>query len=116
MSVRKICHSSSNKNNRLFNHFYMYINEFTIQKDGQIICYSVISKSFKGVNVMFNNLTPGTVITIRTQSGDTIGPAHFVTFDEDTGIVILNEFSSVTPGDGTVVWLLADRAESIRFE
>lgn len=65
---------------------------------------------------MFNDLTPGTIITIRTDSGDTIGPAQFVRLDEGTGIVILNELSSVTPGDGVVVWLFANKVESIRFE
>jgi hypothetical protein len=65
---------------------------------------------------MFKDLTPGTVITIRTDSGDTIGPAQFVRYDKNTGIVILNEFSSVTPGDGVVVWLFADKVESISFE
>jgi hypothetical protein len=69
----------------------------------------------RGFSTVLENLSPGTIITVVTFSGDTIGPAQFVTFDAATGLVTLKEFSSVTPSDSVVVILLADRIESIKF-
>lgn len=70
-------------------------------------------KSYKH---LLENLLPGQVITVTTDSGDTIGPAQFVTFDEDTGIVVLKEFSSLSPSESVVVHLIASKIESIRFQ
>ncbi|WP_066051358.1 hypothetical protein [Robertmurraya korlensis] len=69
----------------------------------------------RGFSAVFENMNPGTIITVVTFSGDNIGPAQFVTFDPSTGLVTLKEFSSVTPSDSVVVLLLADRIESIKF-
>ncbi|WP_088013982.1 CGEA protein [Gottfriedia acidiceleris] len=64
---------------------------------------------------LIENLIPGQVIVITTDSGDTIGPAQFVTFNNETGIIILKEFSSLSPSDEVVVTLIASKIESIRF-
>jgi hypothetical protein len=68
-----------------------------------------------GFSAVLDNMSPGTIISVVTFSGDTIGPAQFVTFDATSGLVTLKEFSSVTPSDSVVVLLLANRIESIKF-
>ncbi|MBD3109659.1 hypothetical protein IEO70_15025 [Bacillus sp. AGMB 02131] len=68
-----------------------------------------------GFEEILEGLSPGTTVTIVTFSGDVIGPAQFVSFDEKTGIVTLREAGTATPGDGTVILLLASRIESIQF-
>ena len=62
------------------------------------------------------DLLPGMVITVTTDSGDTIGPAQFVIYNEETSILTLSEFSSVTPSDSVTVLVVGSKIESIRFE
>lgn len=63
---------------------------------------------------LIENLIAGQVIVITTDSGDTIGPAQFVTYNAETGIIILKEFSSLSPSEEVVVSLIASKIESIR--
>ncbi|WP_129692461.1 hypothetical protein [Gottfriedia acidiceleris] len=70
----------------------------------------------KSYEHLLENLIPGQVIIITTDSGDTIGPAQFVVFNEETGIIVLKEFSSLSPSDEVVVFLIASKIESIRFQ
>ncbi|PEK99083.1 hypothetical protein [Bacillus sp. AFS017336] len=64
---------------------------------------------------LVENLIAGQVIIITTDSGDTIGPAQFVTFNALTNIIILKEFSSLSPSEEVVVALIASKIESIRY-
>ena len=70
----------------------------------------------KSYEHLIDNLIAGQVITVTTDSGDTIGPAQFVTFNSVTGIIVLKEFSSLSPSDEVVVFLIASKIESIRFQ
>ncbi|PEJ59100.1 hypothetical protein CN692_06370 [Bacillus sp. AFS002410] len=64
---------------------------------------------------LVENLIAGQVIIITTDSGDTIGPAQFVTFNALTNIITLKEFSSLSPSEEVVVALIASKIESIRY-
>lgn len=69
-----------------------------------------------GIESVLDDLLPGQIITVTMDSGDTIGPARFVTFNSATGIVTLIELGAVTPGDEVTVVVVASKIESIRFE
>ncbi|MFB7141777.1 hypothetical protein ACFCYN_19165 [Gottfriedia sp. NPDC056225] len=64
---------------------------------------------------LVENLIAGQVIIITTDSGDTIGPAQFVTFNALTNIITLKEFSSLSPSEEVIVALIASKIESIRY-
>lgn len=75
---------------------------------------NIVRNNF-GFGPILEGFSVGTTLTITTFSGDVIGPAQFVSFDPETGIVTLREAGTATPGDGTVILLLASRIESIQF-
>jgi spore maturation protein CgeA len=75
-----------------------------------------LSSKNEGIGSILDNLQPGAIITVTTDSGDIIGPARFVLYSSSTGLLTLVEIGAVTPGDEVTIMVLASKIESIRFE